>query len=370
METNYGTVVLYPCKPGNRLGHEYLTHSEIARRLSHIKGYEYAGEFDASCRYDLPLYFVPTDTIVTLEAAHRLGINDEYDLFGGVVPFLFVATKTITHDLPDGYRTAPTGWAPAFGRLVHGKVLPGFSAFTADDARRAATLLFKHGKVRFKKAASIGGLGQSVITHIDELDAVLQTMSAEQIQRDGVVLEVNLNEVVTYSVGRVRVGNLLATYYGTQQLTISNHGHEVYGGSSLVVVRGDFDVLLDLELDNSARTAINQARAYHAAAFASYPGLLVSRANYDVAQGVDDDGRWYSGVLEQSWRIGGASAAEVAALEAFQMDADLNVVRASTTEIYGENTAVPPDATLHYQGIDERTGPLTKFSRLEPYADA
>ncbi|MGZ3159179.1 MAG: DUF3182 family protein [Burkholderiaceae bacterium] len=369
MARHQGIVVLYPCKPCNRHGHEYLTHNEMARRLAHLKGYEYAGEFDPSCRYDRPLYFVPTDTIVTAESAQRLGMSGEHDLFGGVVPFPFVATKTITHDLPDGYRHAPSGWATIFGSLVKGKVLPGFTAFTFDDARSATRQLLRHGKVRFKKANSIGGLGQSVVANMDELDASLDTMTAEELQSDGAILEVNLNDVVTYSVGRVRVGNHLVTYCGTQQLTTSNHGEEVYGGSTLDIVRGDFDALLRLDLDAHLQTAIDQARAYHAAAFTSYPDMLVSRANYDVAQGVDDEGQWHSGVLEQSWRIGGASAAEIAALEAFQTNPDINVVRASTTEIYGDHAVVPPGAALHYQGVDERTGPLTKFSRLDRYAN-
>lgn len=365
MGNSHGIVVLYPCKKYNRQGHEHLTHSEIARRLAQLKGYEYAGEFDPSCRYDRPLYFVPNDTVVTTESARRLGVTGEHDLFGGVVPFPFVATKTITHDLPDGYRHAPAGWSTAFGHLVREDVLPGFTAFTVDDARNATKDLLRHGKVRVKKASAMGGLGQAVISNMDELDAFLNSMEVEELQRDGMVSEVNLNDVVTYSVGRVRVGDLLATYCGTQQLTTSNRGEEVYGGSSLLVARGDFDALLALDLDDPIHTAIDQARTYHEAAFTSYPGMLVSRANYDMVQGVDDEGRWHSGVLEQSWRIGGASAAEVAALAAFQENRDIRVVRASTTEIYGDNAIVPHGAIIHYQGVDERAGPLTKFSTLE-----
>ncbi|MGZ3238690.1 MAG: DUF3182 family protein, partial [Burkholderiaceae bacterium] len=228
MGKSRGIVVLYSCKPCNRDGHEYQTHNEIARRLAHLRAYEYAGEFDPSCRYDRSLYFVPNDTFVATESVRRLGVTDEHDLFGGVVPFPFVATKTITHGLPDGYRYAPAGWSTAFGHLVREKVLPGFSAFTFDDARSATRNLLQHGNVRFKKACGIGGLGQSVIANMDELDACLNKMTVEELQRDGVILEVNLNDVVTYSVGQVRVGNLLATYCGTQQLTTSNHGEEVY----------------------------------------------------------------------------------------------------------------------------------------------
>jgi hypothetical protein len=71
-------------------------------------------------------------------------------------------------------------------------------------------------------------------------------------------------------------------------------------------------------------------------------------------------------VLEQSWRIGGASGAEVAALEAFRADPGLRAVRASTVEIYGE-AEPPPNATVYFQGVDERDGPMTKYARTEPH---
>jgi hypothetical protein len=100
---------------------------------------------------------------------------------------------------------------------------------------------------------------------------------------------------------------------------------------------------------------------------ACYQGMFASRCNYDIAQGVDEEGRWYSGVLEQSWRIGGASGAEVAALEAFRDDPSLSVVRASTTEIYGESPTLPPGAAVYFQGNDDKVGPLTKYARLDEY---
>src|SRR5690606_15611073 len=192
----------------------------------------------------------------------------------------------------------------------------------------------------------------------------------DALRRCGVVVEANLNEVATYSVGQSRVGHTLITYCGTQKLTTSNHGNDVYGGSELVVVRGDFDRLLQREWDQTMHTAISQACHYHAAALACYPGMMVSRANYDVARGCDDRGRWHCGVLEQSWRIGGASGAEIAALEAFAGDPALQVLRASTTEAYGEQVSVPANAHVYYRDVDEVAGPLTKYSQVSPYAHA
>ena len=57
---------------------------------------------------------MPSDTLVGLEAARALGVNSEHDLFGGVVPHAFVATKVITHPLVRPRAPAPAGWAHGF----------------------------------------------------------------------------------------------------------------------------------------------------------------------------------------------------------------------------------------------------------------
>ena len=76
-------------------------------------------------------------------------------------------------------------------------------------------------------------------------------------------------------------------------------------------------------------------------------------------------------MLEQSWRIGGASGAEIAALEAFRASPELRVARASTVEVYGEGaTPPPPDAIVYFRGTDEQVGPITKYALVEPDVDA
>ena len=149
-----------------------------------------------------------------------------------------------------------------------------------------------------------------------------------------------------------------------------NNGHTVYGGSDLVVVEGDFEALLKLELPDKTRLAITQAQVYDAAASACFRGFRASRRNYDIAQGVDGRGRACSGVLEQSWRIGGASGAEVAALEAFAQGSGAGAVRASTVELYGEAKTVPEGATVLFRGEDEEVGFVTKYVTLEEYGNS
>lgn len=364
-----GNVVLYSNTTSNRPGsHESVSRAWVAGRLAGLKGYEDAGEYDASVRYRGPLYFVPGETLVNLETANELGIRTEDDLFGGVVPYAFVATKAITHPLVDAQASAPEGWSHDFGRRVADSILLGYAAFSLDDARRAGERLLKGGPARVKQSRGIGGRGQIVVTETRELDAALDDMEAEELARYGIVIEQHLEQVATYSVGQVRVAGLMATYCGTQRLTQGNDGHTVYGGSDLLVVHGDFDALLGLEHAPEVRLAVEQACKYDAAAAEEFQGLLASRRNYDVARGRDPGGQWRSGVLEQSWRIGGASAAEVAALEAFRADPDLRAVRAATVEVHGE-CEPPPHAIVYFSGKDERVGPITKYAIVAPYGN-
>ena len=74
-------------------------------------------------------------------------------------------------------------------------------------------------------------------------------------------------------------------------------------------------------------------------------------------------------MLEQSWRIGGATGAEIAAIGAFLSNPDLQSVGASTTEIHGSSGELPADAIVYFQGEDEQAGPLVKYARLHPHAD-
>jgi hypothetical protein len=364
-----GAVVVYA--PGEQAGpdnHESVTRFALGRRLAGLKGYAFAGAYEPTRRYACALYFVPRHTLIAADA-RQLGIGSERDLFGGVVPEAFAATKAITHPLLEADAYAPPGWSGEFARRVHAAVLSGFSAFTREDARRAGARLLAGGPVRFKPAREAGGHGQRVVGDAAALETALEAIDADQLAHDGVVLEQQLADATVWSIGQVRVAGLLATYCGTQRSTADNSGREAYGGSDLLVVRGDADALLRLDLSPGARLALAQARAYDAAAIACFPGFFASRRNYDVLHGLDGDGKPRAGVLEQSWRMGGASTAEVAALEAFRADPALAAVRACSVEIFGGSAAPPPRATVYFRGSDARAGAMTKYATVERYGD-
>jgi len=359
-----GTVVEYGNTKHRPAGsHDAASRNWVAAALAALTGYEHGGEYDPAKRYRGPLYFVPADT-VNARDARKLNLRKETDLFGGVVPYPFLATKTVSHPLVTTDASAPRGWSHDFALHVQDAVLFGYSAFSKADTRVAIERVLERGFARVKSAHGIGGRGQIVIERAGEMEAKLKRLAIGDMARVGLVVEQHLEEAETYSVGRVRVADLEASYWGTQRLTENNRGHTVYGGSDLTVVRGDYDALLEIELPAAVRQAVLQARTYETAAFETFPGLYASRRNYDVARGRTGDGNWRSGVLEQSWRIGGASAAEVAALQRFRADPDLEIVRASTFEVYGE-CEVPKNAQIQFQGKDEQVGALTKYSMVE-----
>jgi hypothetical protein len=364
------TVVSYcDAESYDATSHECVTRMKIAEKLAALKRCGFGGEFDRAAHYSGGVYYVPSRTIVGGDAARELRISCVDDLFGGVVPHGFVGTKTITHPLVDDAARAPEGWSNAFGVAVRSAVLDGYSAFSGGDALRAGERLLASGAVRVKPALAIGGRGQTVVDSTDALRNAVDALDAGELAQYGVALEQNLCEAVTFSVGQIKVDDLLASYVGTQKLAIDNAGLEVYGGSDLIVARGDFDALLALDISPAMRRAAAMARVYDVAAHAHLPGFFASRRNYDVVEGRDASGASRAGVLEQSWRVGGASGAEVGALEWFSRDSETRAVRAWCTEIYGEHETPPKDAVVYFRGVDHEVGYITKYTMVEAYAD-
>ena len=363
-DSKRGFVVQYPNVRSTRAcGHESISRAHMARRIAALKDYEFSEAYQPERYGGAHVYYVPDDTLTAGEA-RELDIHSEQDLFGGVVPHPFVASKTVTHGLVDPEAAAPEGWSRGLAKHLHGCVLPGYAAFTAADARQAAARMLRHGAARVKPAWGIGGSGQATITDIAEFDAFLATIDAADLTRYGAVVEPHLEEVVTYSIGQVHISGVRISYFGAQHLTPNNSGDEVYGGSSLVVVPGELDTLLELTPQPGIETAVSLAIQYDTAMALEFPELLASRRNYDVIRGRDSRGSWRTGVLEQSWRIGGASPAEIAAFEAFQENPALRMVRASCVEAYGEHEP-PAGAVIYFRGEDERVGQLTKYAYIE-----
>jgi len=366
-------VAAYPRRLGAS-AHEVASHRALAGKLAELLECPCATDYepadDAAANPPGKVYYVPAMTLGTAAAA-RLGIAGEADLYGGVVPYDFIASKAITHPLPDDAQVdAPPGWSRDLGRRMQDIALAGYTVFSADDALRAGLLLLRDGPVRLKPVEATAGRGQRKVVDEAELREALRDQDPNETARCGLVLEEHLEEVVTYSVGTVRLPGMAASYIGTQQLTRDNAGNPVYGGSDMLFVRGGFEALAEQHWPAALRRAIELARRYDAAVQACYPGFFASRRNYDVAEGLGAAGDCRRGVLEQSWRAGGASMAEVCALEALRGDPARQRVRARTTESYGEDDERPPEATLVYDDDDPEVGRISKSAGVVKHGDA
>lgn len=344
-------------------GHDLQTTQALARWLAEILGWSFRenGQADNSQQ---PLYWVPTETLIG-EQLDELNISGADDLLGGYVQHPFVATKAISHPLIAQARSQPDGWNPQFCERVRDVVLPGVTVFDPEDARQAAMAGLRKGALRVKQVEASGGSCQTVLHNQNDVEKWLSKLDAATCGH-GIVLEENLNESVTYSVGQTLIDGLLMTYFGQQEQKQNSRGESVYGGSELLIVRGDYIELLARELKPDVRRAIEYARTYDTAAALSFPGFFASRRNYDVVQGQGSDGSLKVGVLEQSWRVGGATGAELAALQALRERPQTNAVRASTHEKH-EEQAAPEGARVLYSGPDGNGDFLLKFARIDAY---
>ncbi|HEX8592008.1 MAG TPA: DUF3182 family protein [Pseudomonas sp.] len=346
--------------------HEVVVHQALAEKIAGLLGTPFEGLYDSAIHSQSGLYYIPSDTLIGKPEDSALQIQGIDDLFGGLIAQPFMATKAITHPLVPNATARPSGWSEQFDEQTGDAVLGGFTVFNESDAHRAGRLILANGPVRIKPVRATAGRGQIVAGNAAELAQAIAQQDMDEVATWGLVVEEDLTDVITLSVGQVHVAGITASYHGTQSLTRDNQGETVYGGSALWIVRGDYQALLHQPLEESVKRAIGQAMRYEQAAFDCFPDLIASRRNYDIAQGINARGQRCSGVLEQSWRIGGASAAEVEALLAFAADPALQAICASTHEIYGPTT-LPTGANVLYEGDDPDVGLITKFTQVRPY---
>jgi hypothetical protein len=266
--------------------------------------------------------------------------------------------------ISEGARS-PASWSAKFATDVRSIVPRGYTAFCVEDAQAAIECLLREGPVRVKPVKATGGRGQSIIRSASEFDGIVEKLDHAQLSQFGLVLEEDIAAPITYSVGQIRLEGLVASYYGVQNLARDNFGQTAYGGSDLSVVRGDFDDLVSVrDPSGEVRIAIDQAQRYDAAAKRHFPEIIASRRNYDIICGTSTTGQRCCGVLEQSWRIGGATPAEITALEAFAADSGLKSVEVSSVEAYGTCPPKPANAIIYFEGVDQQVGAITKYAHL------
>lgn len=335
--------------------HEIVTLRFAATRLAALLGLEYdnaqAGPGAGDATYYLPMF------TLTREEATARGIVTQSQLWGGIVPHRFVATKLVSHPPWGKPDKVPEGWKDIPGLEEY--TLPGYSVFTRNDAWQVGKSLLKGGGLRLKHPFAQGGDGQAVARDQRELSAWLDA-ATDALVSSGLVVERHLESSTTYSVGSSSLPGYDIAYWGEQHNVVDHSGAEVYGGSALTVFRGSFPSAPTAGGD--IVRAIDAASAYDRLVRGAY-GVVASRRNYDVIVGLDAHGDRHVGVLEQSWRFGGASMAEVFALEWFSRNPGRNSVAAETGESY-DAEPLPEGAVLYCAGDAESP---RKYARIIPH---
>lgn len=332
----------------------------IAAELADVKRLAYGGICDSEAAIPPRAYVVPSDTLTRREA-DRLGIRSTNDFFGGVVPRTPMRTKIMCHHLIEPHAHRPPGWPAEFTEFVRPLVLPGYATFSIGDAMVAGGRLLSIGAVRIKDPLRANGTGQVVVTCARELKRHMDGIDDKTISEHGLVLELNLRETTTLNVGQIAIDGRVMSYFGLQRMTSNNEGLPEYGGSALKCVMGGWDALDFLPMEPVIRRAVTKAIAFDRAT-AAWPEFMASRRNYDVAIGTDDAGCSRSGVLESSWRAGGASTAEIAALKRFLADPRAKVVTTLAVKEFGRHAPCPPSALVHYWGEDPAVGPMLRYT--------
>src|SRR5579884_2418899 len=219
------TVVLHGSSSPKPVSYFVQRNQAYGRWVAKLLHSQFAGNFDPQATYEKPIYYIPARTLVmSIEEAYALGINSPEDLMGGIVPAAYVGTKAITHSLISNEAHRPDGWSQAFTEAVRDIVLPGFSVFSKEDALQAGTRLLEAGEVRFKPASGRSGRDQAVIASRADLVHHISRMDPQELQTYGLVLERNLRDIDTLSVGTLLLDGHYISYYGTQRMTLNNQG--------------------------------------------------------------------------------------------------------------------------------------------------
>src|SRR5690606_10267492 len=146
--------------------------------------------------------------------------------------------------LPRECASIPEGWRSELGERLRPVVLDGFSVFCPRSAGLAGReLLARGGAIRLKPAQARGGNGQRRVDCPGTLDEALAALARLGRQGQGRVLEQDLVDASTCSVGQVRLAGMVLAYLGTQHQAPDREGLEVYTGSRLHVVAGDYAAL-------------------------------------------------------------------------------------------------------------------------------
>ena len=170
-------VVIYFSRLGGRLDpHQKVMLEADAKVIAHVLGYDYRRAPRRHANdYTAPVFFVPDDTLLVDEAS-SLGIRGPNDFYGGVVPHPFVKTKAITHGLVEENAERAAWLVSRFRRKGARDRAAGLHRVQrprCPDGGEADAAAWRDPR---EETLGASGKGQTLVTTLQELDALLETV--------------------------------------------------------------------------------------------------------------------------------------------------------------------------------------------------
>jgi hypothetical protein len=301
----------------------------VARKIAEHLGVPYTGEVEGLIADTL--YLVPPRTLDRNQ--RRLLQRDEENIYGAALDSLDHVGKAILH--PTVSQMQPVFYSYDFANQVtqQGLVLPGYTAFSAIDALSAYRSDLPYG-YRLKPPHLSDGHGQIAIEDEQHLQSLLEQMDDAFLREHGVVMEANLNDPQTISVGFARIGRDTYSFIAHQKDDrVLEDGIERsrYLGANITAVRGNLDDLR-LVAPHKDREAVEKSAAFYNAY--SHFNPLATRLSFDCLSGYDNRGERYSGITDITGRLGGTCPAIMEAMRYFSQHPQERNVSAQVTLNY------------------------------------
>jgi len=318
-------------------------NAAVAQAVSKIAGLEFDGEID-----DLSS---ERNVIPAVTALKTKVLDSQFSLYGLLIDRENHVHKTILHTIATGFKQRSQSEEVCKG--VEGRfVLPGYSAYDAEQAQRAFNLLLQeHGRVRLKAANESDGNGQISF----ETQDMFNNYITHGIGREGVVLEPDLYHPATYSVGFCVLNNIQYSFVAQEKKATRSNGTDEYRGADATVCAGPIEELRKFAQNTQQNEAIELASGFHNVY--SHVDPIASRLSFDVIMGEDFRGNYQSGVVDITGRIGGTCPAIMEAIPHLMSGA--RSVRSEVNLNYADSPDVAPapqsyeDSAATYLDHDE-----------------
>lgn len=310
-------------------GYYFQRNGRVAREIATILGRPFYGEIALDSLVSAKEHYVVPVKTIRKEEAMALGLNDAGDFYGVVVDHLGHVGKAILHETKEA--KTPKFYSKMFAAMVEDLVLPGATAFSFEQALEAGVeLTGRFGQTRLKQTDKSDGQGQFEIKNSRDLERALNEVGEAEVQSKGIVLEPNLMNRITISVGFAQIGEEKFGTLVEQRNDIDpDDSRDRFLGGYLVVARGGMEKLLPLCSSETERRAVRTATKF----VDKYSGLdpIISRISLDYLVGETVRGRQsLAGITDITGRLGGNCPALVLAIKEMKNRPELTHMRGET----------------------------------------